>query len=205
MKTLSSRKILLSGSVAIAIVFALLGGILFWRFAGISTSILLFDSTLLVFIISYLAIQFILKRYIDDRIKPIYKNIHNLKVPKEIKQSKSIYLSEDPIKKADEDVTLWADQHKKEIEELKKTEAYRREFLGDVSHELKTPIFNIQGYILTLLDGAMDDHSVNKEYLKKAEKNIDRMINIVKDLEIISQLETGEIDLTEEYSINFSR
>jgi two-component system, OmpR family, phosphate regulon sensor histidine kinase PhoR len=196
MKSPSPNNLLLIGSASITIIFTLIISVVFLVITDLSSTHLLLISILLVFFISHSIYYFIMKRYIDERIKPIYKNIHSLKVPREIKQSKSIYLGEDPIKKADEDVAVWAEQQKKEIDELKKTETYRREFLGDVSHELKTPIFNIQGYILTLLDGAMEDSSVNKEYLKKAEKNIDRMIMIVKDLEIISQLETGEIELT---------
>ena len=82
-----------------------------------------------------------------------------------------------------------------QIEELKKLEAYRREFLGNVSHELKTPLFNIQGYLLTLLDGGMNDPGILKDYLQRSEKNIDRMIAIIGDLETISQLETGELKL----------
>jgi two-component system, OmpR family, phosphate regulon sensor histidine kinase PhoR len=82
-----------------------------------------------------------------------------------------------------------------QIEELKKLEAYRREFLGNVSHELKTPLFNIQGYLLTLLDGGMDDPGILKDYLQRSEKNIDRMIAIIGDLETISQFETGEMKL----------
>jgi two-component system phosphate regulon sensor histidine kinase PhoR len=82
-----------------------------------------------------------------------------------------------------------------EIAELKKLEAYRREFLGNVSHELKTPLFNIQGYLLTLLDGGMEDPAILKEYLRRSEKNIDRMIAIIGDLETISQFETGEMKL----------
>jgi two-component system phosphate regulon sensor histidine kinase PhoR len=82
-----------------------------------------------------------------------------------------------------------------QIEELKKLEAYRREFLGNVSHELKTPLFNIQGYLLTLLDGGMEDPEILKEYLKRSEKNVDRMIAIIEDLETISQFETGEMKL----------
>lgn len=81
------------------------------------------------------------------------------------------------------------------IEELKKMEVYRREFLGNVSHELKTPLFNIQGYVLTLLEGGLEDPVINHEYLKKTSKNIDRMIAIIEDLEVISRLESGEMKL----------
>jgi two-component system phosphate regulon sensor histidine kinase PhoR len=92
----------------------------------------------------------------------------------------------------------WAEDRKDEIERLKKLEVYRKEFLGNVSHELKTPIFNIQGYVLTLLDGGLEDPSINRNYLERAEKSIDRMITIVDDLEAISQLETGELQIDQE-------
>lgn len=88
-----------------------------------------------------------------------------------------------------------SEERRQEVEQLKKLESYRKEFLGNVSHELKTPIFNIQGYILTLLEGGIDDPKVNKEYLRRAEKSVDRMISIVEDLQAISQLETGELEL----------
>ena len=82
-----------------------------------------------------------------------------------------------------------------EIEELKKLEQYRRDFLGNVSHELKTPIFNTQGYIETLLDGGLDDPKINKDYLEKATKNLDRLASIVEDLLQISQYESGKLVL----------
>lgn len=88
------------------------------------------------------------------------------------------------------------------IEELEKLAQYRKEFLGNVSHELKTPIFNIQGYLETLLDGGIHDEKVNVEYLNKAAKNVERLSNIVKDLEQISKYESGNLKLElEEYDI----
>ncbi|MES2394578.1 MAG: ATP-binding protein [Bacteroidota bacterium] len=93
------------------------------------------------------------------------------------------------------EIVAWAEDRKEEIERLKKLEVYRKEFLGNVSHELKTPIFNIQGYVLTLLDGGLEDPSINRNYLIRAEKSVDRMITIIEDLEAISQLETGELQL----------
>jgi two-component system, OmpR family, phosphate regulon sensor histidine kinase PhoR len=149
---------------------------------------------LIIAVISYYTFSIVLKRYIDDRIKLVYKTIHNLKRSKDEKTI-SVNLNDDLIAAANTEVMEWADKRKDEIERLKNLETYRREFLGNVSHELKTPIFNIQGYILTLLDGAIDDPNVNKDYLQKSEKNIERMINIVTDLEIISQLESGNIKL----------
>lgn len=102
------------------------------------------------------------------------------------------------IHNLDLEIRAWAEDRKDEIERLKKLEVYRKEFLGNVSHELKTPIFNIQGYVLTLLDGGLEDPSINKNYLERAEKSIDRMITIVDDLEAISQLETGELQIEPE-------
>jgi len=195
MKSFSPNNLLFSGAIAITVIFASIYGFLIWWWQINSYLLLVYIAVIIIFCISYIVFQFILKRYIYDRIRPIYKNIHNLKVPKETKKNNHIDLNQDIIEKVNEDVSEWADQHNKEIEELKKMEIYRREFLGNVSHELKTPIFNVQGYILTLLGGALKDPKVNREYLEKTEQNIDRMIHIIKDLEIISHLESGEIDL----------
>jgi two-component system phosphate regulon sensor histidine kinase PhoR len=93
------------------------------------------------------------------------------------------------------DVQKFAKEKKIEIEMLKIREEYRREFLGNVSHELKTPLFTVQGYLLTLLDGAMNDKNIRKKYLERAEKGVERLIYIVRDLDMISKLETGDVNL----------
>ncbi|MDX2430208.1 MAG: ATP-binding protein [Bacteroides sp.] len=92
--------------------------------------------------------------------------------------------------------TDWADKQAEEMKKLREMERYRKDFLGNVSHELKTPIFNIQGYLLTLLDGAMEDESVNRLYLKRAEKSLNRLNSIVEDLESIARLESGEFKMS---------
>ncbi len=102
------------------------------------------------------------------------------------------------IENLNSEILAWADNRKNEIERLKKLEVYRKEFLGNVSHELKTPVFNIQGYVSTLLDGGLEDTTINKNYLLRAEKSVDRMITIIDDLEAISQLETGELQIDPE-------
>jgi two-component system phosphate regulon sensor histidine kinase PhoR len=170
--------------------FIAIGLVIYHRIEWISLS----AGGIVITLVSYYTFSIVLKRYIDDRIKLVYKTIHNLKRSKDEKTI-SVNLSDDLIAAANMEVMEWADKRKDEIDRLKNLETYRREFLGNVSHELKTPIFNIQGYILTLLDGAIDDPNVNKDYLQKSEKNIERMINIVTDLEIISQLESGNIKL----------
>jgi len=147
-----------------------------------------------VFLFSFFIYRYILEKFIYGKIKLIYKTIHTLKSKISFKEM-DLTLDKDIISKVNEEVTEWAQDRRQEIEELKKLEAYRREFIGNVSHELKTPLFNIQGYILTLLDGGLDDPTINKEYLERSSKNIERMISIVEDLEVISRFETGEMKL----------
>lgn len=185
---------MLTGAFVIVACYSLFFLSLSWFYNKHVNWFIYFGTAPVIFLFSYLVFSFILQRFIYDKIKLIYKTIHTLKLPKEEKV-KNIDLHEDIIHKVNKDVANWAEEHKKEIEGLKKLELYRKEFIGNVSHELKTPIFNIQGYILTLLDGAMDDPEVNREYLEKTEKNIDRMIHIIQDLEIITSLESGEIKL----------
>jgi two-component system, OmpR family, phosphate regulon sensor histidine kinase PhoR len=147
-----------------------------------------------VFILSFFIYRFILEKFIYQKIRLIYKTIHTTKSQKGAK-GKEIDLSKDIISDVNEEVITWVEDRKKEIEDLQKLENYRREFLGNVSHELKTPLFNIQGYTMTLLEGGLADSSINREYLARTEKNIDRMIAIIEDLEAISQYESGELEL----------
>jgi two-component system phosphate regulon sensor histidine kinase PhoR len=127
------------------------------------------------------------------KIRIIYKTINNLKSSKDKNDLKNkINSGGGIINDVRDEVLIWAEDKTKEIEFLQKQEKFRREFIGNVSHELKTPIFNIQGYILTLLDGGLEDENVNKEYLKRTEKSIERMIMIINDLETISKLESGD-------------
>ncbi len=148
---------------------------------------------LLIFVFAFLIIRYTLNRFIYERIRLIYKTIHNLKLTKE--KDKKQFIDRNTIEEVNRQVLEWGEDQKKEIEQLKEMARYRREFIGNVSHELKTPIFNIQGYVLTLLDGGLDDPAINKEYLIKTELSIERMIAIVEDLEEISRLESGELTL----------
>lgn len=143
-------------------------------------------------IIQYLILRYALERFIYDRIKLVYKAIHKQKLNKDDKKVQITNIHGDIIGKVNEEVENWANDRKEEIDELKKMEVYRREFLGNVSHELKTPLFNMQGFILTLMDGGLHDPKINLDFLEKSQKNIERMITIVEDLEVISRLETGE-------------
>jgi two-component system, OmpR family, phosphate regulon sensor histidine kinase PhoR len=175
----------------------LFAGVIFalFQFVFFQFSILPFISyLLLIFGFTYSLVFTTSDRFIYEKVKIIYKNINNLKGTRKSFWEK--HKNEpDILESVNRDVMQWATDKSSEIESLKKLEAYRREYIGNVSHELKTPIFNIQGYILTLLDGGLEDTSINKEYLLRTESSINRMIAIVQDLEAISQLESGELKL----------
>lgn len=142
-------------------------------------------SGMVLFVAVYVLTRLSVENFIYKKIRVLYKTIHNLKTPKQ-----KIKIEDNWLENAEAEIEKWAADKKNELESLKKSENYRRDFLGNVSHELKTPIFNIQGYVLTLLDGGLEDQSINREYLLRTEKSIDRMIAIVNDLEIISKLES---------------
>ena len=153
------------------------------------------SGVLIIFASSYLSVYFSLNRFIYNRLKIIYKTIGKWH---EIKRGHQTEKDRDDILGMVNQVVLeWHDVQQQKIEELQKMADYRREFLGNVSHELKTPIFNIQGYILTLLDGGLKDKKINKKFLEKTAKSVDRMIAIVQDLEEISKFESGVMDLNE--------
>lgn len=145
-----------------------------------------------LFLISYLLIRYFTEKFIYRRIKLIYKFISQTKAtPRQELFYKSV-LPEKSLEEVRKDVEEWATQKKEEIEQLRKTEQYRKEFLQNLSHELKTPIFAIQGYVDTLLSGAMNKEELAKKFLSSASRNIDRLVNLVNDLDEISRLESGE-------------
>lgn len=135
--------------------------------------------------------------FILKKINRLLNTVKNYRSGTDNKDHQELY-SKNSIENLEIEIRGWAEDRKDEIERLHKLEVYRKEFLGNVSHELKTPIFNIQGYVLTLLDGGLEDPTINRNYLERAEKSIDRMITIVDDLEAISQLETGELQIEPE-------
>ncbi len=190
MNKFSSRQVVIFLSFLLTIV----AGIGWILHPVISTEeIWIFAIELIVFFVaSFFLIQFVLNHFILEKIRPIYKIINYLpqKGKKDKMKPKSglVELSE-----VEHDVEEWAQNQIHEIERLKELERYRKDFVGNVSHELKTPIFNIQGYILTLLEGGLEDPNINKLYLSRAENSINRLISIVEDLESINKLETGEL------------
>ncbi|MDX5325485.1 MAG: sensor histidine kinase [Bacteroidota bacterium] len=143
--------------------------------------------------ISFILIRFGLYQFIYEKVKVIYKNIHELKVGSEYDEEQVARTSD--LDMVEQEVSEWAEERRAEIKELKERETFRREFIGNVSHELKTPIFNIQGYILTLLDGAIEDPEINVKYLKRANKSVERMINLVQDMDMLNKLESGVLEI----------
>jgi two-component system phosphate regulon sensor histidine kinase PhoR len=154
---------------------------------------------LVILLLSYTLFYYALERFIYRKIKLVYKSIHNLKLNRFTKDilGRSIR-SDDPLSEVQEEVEQWAEDSRKEIEGLKKAEQYRREFLSNLSHEFKTPLFSIQGYVHTLIDGAMEDAEVNHHFLEKTATSIERLCNLVNDLEEIAKLESGEEQLERE-------
>jgi two-component system phosphate regulon sensor histidine kinase PhoR len=149
-----------------------------------------------VFLLAFALINFSINKFFHEKINVIYRTIGELNVPRE----KSLEKKEtnDVLDIVNQVVLRWSKEKKKEIEELKKMAVYRREFLGNVSHELKTPVFNIQGYVDTLLDGGLEDESINVKFLQKTQKSVNRMIALVQDLEEISKLESANLKLKQE-------
>lgn len=120
---------------------------------------------------------FLLQKFVDQRLKPLYTILGK----RDVGKTKSISSLEG-------DIRAWAERSREQMESLKSMENYRKEFLGNVSHELKTPLFSLQGYVDTLLNG-VEDEKIQKQYMQRCDKNIERLINIVRDLEDISRME----------------
>lgn len=140
----------------------------------------------------YGLILFMVQQFIYRKIKLIYKLIYQTKASKREEFYYNELLPQKSIDEVREDVENWARQKKAEIELLQQNEAYRKEFLQNLSHELKTPIFAIQGYVDTLINGALSNPDVNMKFLNSTSRNIDRLVNLVQDLDEISRLESGE-------------
>jgi two-component system, OmpR family, phosphate regulon sensor histidine kinase PhoR len=150
----------------------------------------------LTLLISFVTFYILLEKYIYSKIKIIYKLIHNLKLGRDLRDALGEHVSADPINDVEQEVTEWAKQKKTEIEDLKKQEKFRRDFLSNISHEFKTPLFAIQGYIDAIVDDDFEDTDMAKQFLDKASKNVDRLSYLIKDLDEISKLETGEMPIS---------
>ncbi len=154
--------------------------------------ILILIATVSVLIITFLFSNYIIEEFINRKIKLIYKFIYQTKASKREEFYQNKVLPQKNLEEVGEEVLQWADQRKAEMELLEKNEAFRKEFLQNLAHEFKTPAFAIQGYLETLISGAMDNPEVSKKFLNNAYQNTERLINLISDLDEITRLESGK-------------
>src|SRR6201995_5755458 len=147
------------------------------------------------FVISFIVFYYLIEKYVYSKIKLIYKLIHNLKLGRDLRDALGEHMSSDPINDVEHEVQEWAREKKTEIDMLRTQEKFRRDFLSNISHEFKTPLFAIQGYIEALQDDDFDDREMARQFLDKASKNVDRLSYLIKDLDEISKLESGELPI----------
>lgn len=154
---------------------------------------------ILTSIISFFVFSILIEKFINQKIKLIYRIISTKKLTK----SEDVKINDDVLAKITKDTSDWATQQKNQIEQLQKQAEFRKEFLGNLAHELKTPVFSIQGYILTLLEGGLEDENVNRKFLERALTGVDRISHVLEDLDNISryeyeryQLSIKEFDIT---------
>jgi len=184
-----SYKFAFISSMIISICLTLILSIFLWVFYDLNMgNALIFLA--ISFLVSFFSIQYRVEHFIYKRVQKIYDDLTLLEsssFPKEPIMTDMATLTEE--------IDKYAKHKKLEIETLKIREAYRKEFIGNVSHELKTPLFTIQGYISTLLDGAVNDEKLRNKYLKRADKGVERLTYIIKDLDMITKLEVGDLSL----------
>ena len=183
----------------IAIILAFLISLLtttFLAFVDGATRSMLFVTSISAFITSFFLVLYTVDILVFREVNKMYRTIHKLKMKDfNMTPRKKLIHESNPMKTINDEIFVYVTKKQKEIDELKKLELFRREFLADVSHEFKTPIFAAQGFIHTLLDGAMDDENVRERFLIKAANNLDSLDVLVKDLLVLSQMETGDIKM----------
>ncbi|MBK9283476.1 MAG: sensor histidine kinase [Sphingobacteriaceae bacterium] len=152
-------------------------------------------SLFIYFVVSIITLYYFYFIDIASKINELSAKIKSKFLYKELPKARNQLEEIDSLADLDEQVDELILSREKELLQIKNLDSYRKEYIGNVSHELKTPVFNIQGYVDTLIHGGLHDDSINMEYLKRTEKSIDRLINIIDDLETITQLETGDLNL----------
>lgn len=169
--------------------------VIFLSFVPEATFSSLFVAGLSSFFTSFFFTFYTVDYLVFKEVNEIYASIKKLKIKDFDISRKNLIKSVNPLKKLNREISNYVSKKQAEIEELKRMELFRREFLADVSHELKTPIFAAQGFVHTLLDGAIDDPDVAIRFLKKAAKSLDGLDALVRDLVVLSQVETGDLKM----------
>ncbi len=201
MKNITPNQLALGISVVFCLLSLLWMLLLNWLITSDWPIAYVLIATIFNTLIGYVLFYFALERFIYRRIKLIYKRIHRLKQEIDSHPEK-VNMNQHIMEEVEAEVVKWSEENKEKIEQLEQLAIYRREFLGNVSHELKTPVSNIQGYLYTLIDSKLSDENINMRYLKKAAKNAERLHSIIKELETIALHEAGVLKLTwEAFSI----
>lgn len=143
-----------------------------------------------IFIITISVSALLIYYFFQKRIDTIYSIMEKNNLFKGSIDQKNV------LQDVEEEVIYRAKLREQEMDKLKETEKYRKEFIGNLSHELKTPVFSVQGYILTLLEGGLEDDTINRKFLGKASKGIDRIASVIEDMDTITRIESGILDLT---------
>ena len=188
-KNYSPQTIAFFSATSVGLMAALIGG---WMSKSMVGALVIL---LIIFCFTFWVVRFLVEKFIHRQIKLIYKFINQTKASKREEFFQKKVLPMQRLEDVGEEVLQWADQRKVEMELLEKNEAFRKEFLQNLSHEFKTPAFAIQGYLETLLAGALDNPEVSHKFLTNAFKNTERLINLISDLDEITKLESGKQEL----------
>jgi len=185
-------QVIIVGSIVVALILGVLIAVL-TSFNVPFSPLLIFGLTLGFAIVTFFVFFFFIEKFLSTKINLIHKIIKKEKFSN-VKKKRTT-LSDDVLEDLTNETKIWATARRNEISELKEQEEFRTEFLGNLAHELKTPVFSIQGYILTLLEGGLEDETVNREFLLRASKGVDRMTDILEDLDAMTRLESDRTQL----------
>ena len=167
--------------------------LLFHLFISKVDSTLFFIIPILGAVFVYITFSLLLRKFVEHRLSLLYRSIQT-----KAEDTSVVYEDESldsMIENAEKDVQVWQSKQDQEIVKLKEQENFRREFLGNLAHELKTPVFSIQGYILTLLEGGLEDETINKKFLERASVSTDRIVSVLEDLDQITKLEIDALEM----------
>ncbi len=192
MRNLRPYQILLAGSSLVGfLAFVIL---LIFNLTGTELSLIsMVIFPLIIGLVTYLIFYFFIRRFLTQRLNLLYRSIRKGKFNRE--EYKQFSMTADVMTTAEDDTVQWTNEKNDEILQLKEQAKFRREFLGNLAHELKTPVFSVQGYILTLLDGGLEDENVNRNFLERASKATDRMSSILDDLDQLMKYEVNAIQM----------
>jgi two-component system phosphate regulon sensor histidine kinase PhoR len=188
----SPRSVAIQTGIAVGLVTMFATGVALWGNGIVGQSWLPPLTGTAVGSVCFVLVYRQLGLYIQERVRIIYKTIRRLKGST---SHINLDMRDDIVEQVNRDVMSWAESQIDEITTLRETDTFRQEFIGNLAHELKTPIFNIQGFILTLLEGGMEDPEINRRFLLKAAKNVERMSGLLEDLDVITKMEAGNLDI----------